>query len=157
MIAPPEDWDRLADPPAGERPTAEAPKRSSQAQPGGVLLLAAALGDLVALVSLCALALLALRALGYRAPLPAFPWAAALAVLWWCAAATVLVVVRRGTPGMLMAGVGFVLAVPPRRVAAVLASALLGACSLGLPALLGAAAPLLRSASGTELSLQGPE
>jgi hypothetical protein len=155
MIAPPEDWDRLADPPAGERPATAL--RSSHPRPGAVLLLAAALGDLVALVSLCALALLALRVLGHRAPLPAFPWAAALAVLWWSAAATALIVVRRGTPGMLMAGLGFVLPVATRRVAAVLAVALLAACSLGLPALLGVAGPLLRAASGTQLSLQGSD
>jgi hypothetical protein len=157
MIVSPEDWDRLAEPPAGERPAAAAPMPGSQARPGGVLLVAAALGDLVALVSVCALALLALRTGGHRAPLSAFPWVASLAVLWWCAAATVLVVVRRGTPGMLMAGVGFVDAVAARRVAAVLAAAMLGACSLGLPALLGAAAPLLHTASGTQLGLQGPE
>jgi hypothetical protein len=157
MIGSAEEWDRLADSQPDEGSAAARLRRGPPCRPGMLLLLAAALGDLVALVAVCALALLALRALRHFTPLIAFPWSACLALLWWCATATVLVVVRRGTPGMIMAGVGFERSVPQHRVAGVLAVALLLAFCLGLPALLGMASPLLRAAGGVNLGLRGPD
>jgi hypothetical protein len=156
MISPPETpegWDRLAEPSA---PLPVEPARASSSRPGMVLLLAGATGDLVATVAVCAGGLAGLRALGHAAPLPALPWAATLGLLWWCVAAAATVVVRRGTPGMLMAGFGYAHPLPPRRVAPVLAVALSNAVLLGAPVVLGLAAPLLRWAGGDELAVNDP-
>jgi hypothetical protein len=103
----------------------------------------------------CTAALLALAASGHRAALPAFPWSLALAATWWGAAAAALVVVRRGTPGMVLAGLSFDRALPPRRVVPVLLAALVQACTLGVPTLVGARRSPLALASGQRILTRG--
>lgn len=105
---------------------------------------------------MCAGTLLALRIAGHHPTLTTLPWAALLALLWWGAAAAAGVTVRRGTPGMLLAGVAFVRQIRPRRVIGVLAAALALAGCLGLLAVFGAALPLLRSAGGADVALSDP-
>lgn len=90
-------------------------------------------------------------ALGQRPALAAFGWAALLALLWWFCAAAALVVIRQGTLGMLLAGIRFFEPVPPERVPWVLAAALFGVVTLGLPGLLGAHLSPLRAAAAVDI------
>jgi hypothetical protein len=82
-------------------------------------------------------------------------WADAVAPLGVCTAALIaavaLVVVRQGTPGMLLAGVVFAERVAPGRVAAVIAAAAVSALLLGLPNLLGPRRSPLAVAAASEL------
>jgi hypothetical protein len=151
------NWDRLRDlPQDGSAPSAGGREPDSeQAPPPLIILLAAAWGDLVAVLLVCTAGLLALVGFGHRVTLPCLPWAVALAVTWWVAASAVLVVVRRGTPGMLMAGVVFSEAVAPRRVGLVVVVSLVVGLTLGLPALLGARLSPLGAAAGSPLRLLG--
>lgn len=154
----PEDWDRLREAlPPDLAPPPAPPHVQADTSPGRLLLLAGALGDLVSVVVVCATALVALRALGHLAGLPVLPWIFALSLAWWSLSATTLVVVRRGTPGMLLAGFSFASPVAHRRVAGVLLVALLLATTLGVAALLGLPGPLLRLAGGSGLVLVEPE
>jgi hypothetical protein len=149
----PHNWDRLkerrdeAEDPAG----AAVPDRSAEISPVRLSMFAAAWADIVSITAVCTLALLALVGLGYRATVPAFPWAAALGLVWWCAAAAVTLVVRRGPPGMLMAGVVFADRLRPGRLPLTLTAALVLCASLGVLALLGARRSLLRLAAGEDL------
>lgn len=147
----PDDWDALAE--RGDAPPVEpgAPAATHGAAPPPVTLMAASWADLVAMLAVCTGGLIAVMAVGQRPALPAFAWAAGLAVAWWVSAAAVLVVVRQGTPGMLLAGVRFVDAVPPRLVPRVLAAALLGALTLGAPGLLGSRLSPLAAAARSRL------
>jgi hypothetical protein len=103
------------------------------------------------MLAVCTGALIAILILGERPTLPAFAWAAALAMVWWVFAASVLVVVRQGTPGMLLAGVNFSAPVLPRQVVSVLVVALAGVATLGLPGLLGARRSILGAAAGSDV------
>ena len=123
--------------------------------PPPVALMAASWADLVAILAVCTGGLIAVMVLGQRPALPAFGWAAALAVTWWWFAAATLVVVRQGTPGMLLAGVRFVDAVPPARVPWVLTAALFGAVALGAPGILGSRLSPLAAAAATPLETDG--
>ena len=132
----PANWDVLRD---GDEAPSEAgpPDNGSPTAPPPILaLLAASWGDAVAALAVCTTALASLAADGPAVDPAALPWAAALGVVWWFAAAA-LVVVRQGTPGMLLAGIAFPERVSPARLAGVLAAALLHAALLGLPSLLG--------------------
>ena len=62
---------------------------------------------------------------------------AALGAAWWVAAAAAFVVVRQGTPGMLLAGVHFKSRVSPGRLPVVIVIAALCALLGGLPAMVG--------------------
>jgi len=130
----------------------EAPRAGAPAGPPTLNLVAAAWADLVALLAFVVAELIAVVIAGYDIKLAALPWIVALALAWWCAAALVLVVVRRGTPGMLMAGVVFKAQVSPSRLAAIILVALVLVCLLGLPALLGARRSLLRIAASSPLA-----
>lgn len=135
-----------------------APEPRIPADPPTLNLVAAAWADLVALLAFVVAVLIAVVVAGYDIKLPALPWVVTLALAWWCAAALVLVVVRRGTPGMLMAGVVFKSRVPSTRLAPAVLVGLLLVCLLGLPALLGAQRSLLCLSTGSPLAcLGGPE
>jgi hypothetical protein len=151
----PGDWDAIADR-AGRMTDPDA--TASGKGDGGtttVALMAASWADLVVILAVCTGGLIAVMVLGQRPALPAFGWAAALAVTWWAFAAAVLVVVRQGTPGMLLAGVRFVDTVPTARVPWVLAAALLGAVALGAPGILGGRLSPLAAAAATRLESDG--
>ena len=114
----------------------------------------------VTVLGASAAALLAVVAFGYGTGLHALPWALGVAVAWWGVAAAVLVAVRRGTPGMLLAGIVFEEQVPPGRLAPTLGVALLTAFSAGLLGLLGARrSPLARMAGSAPVQLvtDGPD
>jgi hypothetical protein len=152
----PGDWDRIRD--AAEEPGPEAfepeafePGLEGDQQIPVSVLVGSALGDLVAVLGVCALALAVLALLGYRAQLAMLPWTVALAVAWWIAAAAATVLIRQATPGMLMAGVAFESTVSRARIPSVLLTALVLCCSLGIPALLGARHSPLRLAAGVDL------
>ena len=149
----PDDWDRLDDPPIPERDEMDEPLQVGPQEPPVLLLIAAAWGDLVCLLGMSAGLLLALVVCGYSVSVAGLPWLLALAALWWATTCAVLVLVRRGTPGMLLAGVAFADQVPPHRLARVVGAASLLAVLVGIPAILGPRASLLRLASGQPLAL----
>ena len=143
----PGDWDALVD-----RPSEDGPARSSlpindHHLPPVLTVMASAWADLVGMLAVCAGALIAILVLGERPALPAFIWAAALGVAWWGFAATVLVVVRQATPGMLLAGMSFSGAVRPQRVVWVLVAALVGVVTFGLSGIIGGRGSALRLAA----------
>jgi hypothetical protein len=136
----PADWDVLVEEPS------EDPEPSDTGRPAGpernppvptLNLMAGSWADVVTTLAVCTAALVGLNLAGHRGILAALPWAAAMASAWWVFSAVVLVAVRQGTPGMLLAGVALADRVAPRRLAAVVAAAALQALLLGLPAALG--------------------
>jgi hypothetical protein len=140
-------WDRLEPEVADDDTRAEAREDHST-----IPLIAGSWGDLALLLAVSAAALVGLKISGHGAPFAAVGWALCLAVVWWAMAAAVLVAVRRATPGMLMAGVRFTRAVPPSRVGAVVAVALLLCATLGIPAAVGPRGWALRSAAGSDIT-----
>lgn len=154
--APPPAWDRLE----GDSPVAEvtvlSKQTTSEEEPPTVVLFAACWADLVTMMAVATAALLALVAIGHRAEPAILPWAGGVALCWWWLAASATVAVRRGTPGMLMAGLVAKRPVPPRRVASVLAAALASCASLGLLALLGPRRSLVGAAAGSPLVTATP-
>lgn len=144
----PRDWDELMDRGAEIGPAQQPAGVEGPPDPRTLTLMAAAWADLVGILAVCTGALVAILMLGERPALPAFAWAVVLGVLWWAFAAAILVVVRQGTPGMLLAGVSFAEPVEPRRVGWVVAAALVGVVTLGA---IGGNAPILRTAAGSEV------
>ena len=118
-------------------------------------VIAGSWGDLAVILGLTAASLVALKLAGHGAPFAAAPWAVAVAALWWLVAAAVLLTVRRGTPGMMAAGVSFAGTVAPARLPVVLLVALLLALTLGLPSAVGPPGWALRIAAGTPLTTSG--
>jgi hypothetical protein len=114
-------------------------------------VIAGSWGDLALLLGFSAASLLALKLGGHGAPLAALPWTVGLGLVWWCAAAGILVVVRQGTPGMLMAGLGFARPVAQLRVPWVLVTAIVLCATLGIPAALSSRGWPLSMAAGTEV------
>jgi len=155
----PADWDQLREPSATDVPPGSTRPDRSLDPPPVVSLVAGAWADLVTVLAVCTGCLLALVALGYGAPLTALPWAAGLAGLWWVVAAATLVVVRHGTPGMLMAGLEFDGTIPRRRVPWVVLSALILWSTFGLPSAIGRTGWLLRLSAGVAVipSAQRPD
>ena len=153
----PEGWDRL------ERPVDQpsAPPRHSlpdavPQDPASLIpVIAGSWGDLATILALTAATLVALRLAGHGAPFAAAPWAIAVAVLWWLAAAAALLTVRRATPGMAAAGISFAGAVTPARLPWVLLVALLLAATLGLPSAVGPPGWALRVTAGRPLIAAG--
>jgi len=147
------NWDTLDERPAIVQPGPAPRQESEEDGPGPPLitLMATAWADLVGMLAVCTGALIAILILGERPTLPAFAWAAALALVWWAFSASVLVVVRQGTPGMLLAGVNFATPVLPGRVPLVLVAALAGVATLGLPGLLGGQRSILGAAAASDL------
>ena len=149
----PSDWDALGDRQARMRrgPTPPPESDKSGPEPSLITLMATSWADLVGMLAVCTGALIAILILGEHPTIPAFAWAAALAIVWWVFAASVLVVVRQGTPGMLLAGVNFQTPVLPKRVPLVLAAARAGVATLGLPGLLGGQRSILGAAAASDL------
>lgn len=156
------DWDRLRerledDAPAQllAEPVAPAdipPATAADDRPVPALqLVAAAWGDLVAVLAVCTAALLAVVLTGHPVGWRALPWAAGLAGLWWLATAAATVLVRHATPGMLVAGVRFTALVAPRRVPWVVLVAAIQMLLVGLPATLPVTPPLLARVAGQPL------
>lgn len=152
----PENWDVLAD---LERDAAALPEETDSAPlplerrgPLPTVNLAASFwADGVTVLAIVTATLLWLSASGHQLVISVVPWAAVLGLMWWLFAAAVLVTVRQGTPGMLLAGIQFDEQLAPGRLVAVLAVAALGALLLGLPAFLGAAHSPLALAGGRPL------
>lgn len=151
----PPDWDALSDRDTEipSDPVARPPEEAGPTNPPLVTLMASSWADLVGILAVCTAALLAILVMGERPALPAFAWAAVLAVVWWVVAATALVIVRHGTPGMLLAGIRFEDSVAHDRVPWVLFAALVGVLTGGLPGLLGADNSILRRAARSDLAL----
>lgn len=155
----PADWDSLKERSVEpeETPTSPLGVEPEDNRPPILSLMAASWADLVGMLAVCTAALIAVLALGEPPALSVFPWAAGLALAWWAFAACVLVVVRLGTPGMLLAGVVFEQPVPAKRIFWVLAAAIVGVATFGLVGLLGARSSLLRLAGASELASVGEE
>ena len=154
----PDDWDHLAieDDEPGVDDNALTREHGRQGGPS-LALIAASWGDLALVLAVCAVTLVALKIAGYGAPFAAAWWALALAVLWWLVAAGMLLAIRRGTPGMLLAGVQFSEPVPPNRIAPVLLTALVMGATLGLPAAVGPPGWALTAAAGTRITTAAPD
>lgn len=105
--------------------------------PALLVVLASSWADLVVVGALTTAIIGGVAAFRYPISLPALPWAAATALLWWMMTSVVLIRVRRGTPGMLVAGISFENQVAGMRVVAALAAAMLSLVLLGIPLLLG--------------------
>lgn len=148
----PGDWDALVDRPPGRAPNVNASKTGGgNDRPPVLSVMASAWADLVSMLAVCTGALVAILAIGERPALPAFSWAAALALVWWAFAAAVLVVVRQATPGMLLAGVSFADPVAPQRVIWVLAAGILGVATLGVSAAIGGENSILCAAASSRV------
>ncbi len=156
------DWDRIRIRADDGEPTEllDAARDGPQTEDGApaddrrvpvLRLVASAWGDLVAILAVCTLALVAAALAGHPVRLPALPWAAGLAGAWWLAAGAATVLVRHGTPGMLMAGVCFDGQVAPRRVPLVVLAAVAQLVLAGLPACLPVMSSLLARAGGRPL------
>jgi hypothetical protein len=150
----PGDWDQLQEPLAADE-AKEPASTESTGRVGLSALIGGAWGDLVSVLAVCTTTLAVLAMLGYGAPSRSVPWAAAISVLWWLAAALVLIVVRHGTPGMLMAGVVFSEPVPRRRLGWLVLASLITWSTLGLPSVGGADRALVRWAAGVRLRAVG--
>jgi len=149
----PEEWDRLldlAEEPEGNEPNSQ-PEPAEPESDDAFPLLTAACADLVAVLIPCALALVGLRLSGQAVPLRIAPWALALGVAWWVLAAGILLRVRRGTPGMLAAGLAYREEPAGVRLWGALLLALAAAVTLGLPL------ALFRRPMWKRLDAVGPE
>ena len=149
----PDNWDQLRD--QNGEPTAPSDPDDLRVEAVGtpaMSVIAGSWGDLASLLGLCAASLVALKLGGYGAPMAALPWAIGLALVWWCAAASTLVVVRHGTPGMLMAGLAFTEPVARRRVPWVILTALVLCATLGIPAALSSRGWPLSMAGGVTIA-----
>ena len=148
----PKNWDVLQDPDhsdaAIDDPT---PVSAAVSSPPTINVLAASWADAVAALGVCTAALVGLTTFGHHSLLAALPWAAALGAAWWIAAAAILVVIRQGTPGMLLAGIVFADHVPPRRLALIIGAAAVSGLLIGLPGLLGARRSPLALAAASAL------
>jgi len=148
----PSNWDVLQEPADDDVAADDIAATPDPTGPTPILtILAASWADAVAPLGVCTAALIGLDAVGHHASFTALPWTVALGVVWWVIAAAALVVVRQGTPGMLLAGVVFADRVAPGRVAAVIAAAAVSALLLGLPNLLGPRRSPLAVAAASEL------
>jgi hypothetical protein len=147
----PGDWDALVDRPSENRPAAPSGSDRAPQLPPALTMMASAWADLVGILAVCTGALIAILLLGERPALPAFAWAAALGIVWWAFASSVLVVIRQATPGMLLAGVSFSATVRPQRVGWVLVAALVGVATFGLSGIIGGRGLTLRLAAATDI------
>jgi hypothetical protein len=146
------DWDALPERRAGGAESERVMPASDASRPARITVMAASWADLVGILAVCTGGLVAVLLLGRHPTLAAFGWAAGLALLWWLAAAVASIVVRQGTPGMLLAGVRFAEPVERRRLSWVLAAGLLGAVSLGLVSLAGSRRSFLAAAAASQLT-----
>ncbi len=114
--------------------------------------LAAAWGDLVVVAALTTSMIGAVILVGYPLSVRALPWAAIVALVGWGSACGIVLRVRRGTPGMLLAGFVFSNEVAGARLGWIIATAGFSALLLGLPVLPGdRKSSLLSVASGSAI------
>jgi len=148
----PKNWDVLRDSDLDDE-TMDVPFPASESAslPPTINVLASSWADAVAVLGVCTATLVGLAALGHHGSLTALPWATVLGLAWWTAAAAILVVIRQGTPGMLLAGIVFSDRVAPRRLPVVIGAAALSALLVGLPGLFGARRSPLAFAAASEL------
>ena len=156
----PDGWDQLEGP--IDAPAAPGRPRALHDEPHEgvpvIPVIAGSWGDLAAILALTAASLVALKLAGHGAPFAAAPWAVSVAVLWWLVGAAGLRTGgRRGTPGMMAAGISYAGSVAPARLPVVLLAALLLALTLGLPSAIGPPGWALRVAAGTPLTATGHE
>ena len=148
----PKNWDVLRDSDLDDEiMDVPSPVSDSASLPPTINVLASSWADAVVVLGICTAALVGLAALGHHGSLTALPWAIVLGVVWWTVAAAILVVIRQGTPGMLLAGIQFAGRVAPRRLPVVIGAAALSALLAGLPGLFGARRSLLAFAAASEL------
>jgi len=149
----PPNWDRLAEAEEGDVEERIEEPEEDPSRPSLISLLAASWAELVVFLAPCVAALACIRGLGFVTGAAALPWAGALSVAWWSLGGVVLLIVRRGTPGMLLAGLTFDGEVPRGRLPLVLLSALLLAASAGILTIIGGRAWLPGLAAGLSPSL----
>jgi len=153
----PDGWDQLQQDPHDEKASSiPAADPQQPPTPSVLMLFGSAWGDLVTVLAVCTAGLTVLRLLGYGSGWRAVPWAVGVGVVWWVVSASVLLVIRNGTPGMLMAGVVFASRVPGERGIWTLLAALATWLTLGLPSLLGAGLAPIRIAAGVGLICAPP-
>ena len=146
----PKNWDVLHGSTLDED-VPDVPPMDSSGSPPTINLMASSWADAVALLGVCTAALFALNIAGHNTSLAALPWAIALGFTWWLTAAAALIMIRQGTPGMLLAGIVFSDRVAPRRVAVVIVAAAVCSLLLGLPSALGARRSPLAFAAASKL------
>ena len=135
----PTNWDVLSDAAVeDDLDLPPDPGDPAAASPPTIALVSAFWADAVTVLAVVTAALLAINLAGHTLHLAVLPWALVLGAAWWVFAAAVLITVRQGTPGMLLAGVHFSDRVAPPRVVGVILVVAVGAALLGLPGLLGA-------------------
>jgi hypothetical protein len=87
----PRNWDQIRDPdPDFDREPHQALATDDVQRPPAFSIAGGAWGDLVAVLAVCTTAFVALAVLGYGTELALLPWALALGIVWWAAAAAVL-------------------------------------------------------------------
>ncbi len=125
---------------------------STEAGTSALARMAAGWADLVVVGIVTTGILAGVLSAGYSVRVAALPWAAGIAVLWWVLCSVLCVRIRRGTPGMLIAGVVFSDEIAGLRIAWTVLAAAVVALFLGLPALPGGKDRTLFSvASGSPL------
>ncbi len=152
---PPSNWDQLSDidvagieqgpvsPPFEEPIHGPVVSRASR--------LTASWADLVVIAGATTSMIGAVILAGYPVSLWALPWSVMTALLGWGAVCGILLRVRRGTPGMLLAGFVFSKEITGGHLVGTVAAAGLSAFLLGLPALPGGPTSSLFSiASGSD-------
>jgi hypothetical protein len=151
----PDGWDQLSEAEDDEFPEDVYQPDDAPDELPAIPLIAGSWGDLALILGVCAAALISLKATGHGAPFGAAGWALAVAVLWWVVAAGSLVMIRHGTPGMLLAGVRFSDSVEPGRIGGVVLVALILCATLGIPAAFGRPGWALRAAAGCDVVVTG--
>ncbi len=151
------NWDRLSDVDVDNiEPERADPSVSSPAPTDNVpwsARMAAAWADLVVVAALTTSMIGAVILSGYPLSIRALPWATIVALIGWGAASGIVLRVRRGTPGMMMAGFVFTEEVAGARLGWTIATAAFSALLLGLPVLFGGSeTSLLSIASGSSIA-----
>jgi len=151
---PPTGWDQLSEVDVDNiEPNAVSPSTAKPALDDFVpwsARIAAAWADLVVVAGLTTAMIGAVILAGYPLTARALPWAVAVALLGWGAACGIILRVRRGTPGMILAGLVFTEEVAGSRLAWTIVAAGFSALLLGIPVLPGGPrASLLSLASGS--------
>ena len=153
---PPRSWDQLSEIDVDDiEPDTVSSSPENPAPAGHVpwsARLAVAWADLVVVAGLTTAMIGAVILAGYPLSIRALPWAVVVALFGWGAACGIILRVRRGTPGMVLAGLVFADEVAGGRLVLTIAAAGFSALLLGLPVLPGGrAASLLSVASGSAL------
>jgi len=154
---PPSPWDQLSEVDVDgieQQPVAPSPEIS---EPGDTVSwsarLTAAWADLVVISGATTSIVGAVILAGYPLGIRALPWVVSVALLGWGASCGILLRIRRGTPGMLLAGFVFSGDVSGIRLVWTIATAGFSAFLLGIPLLPGGPnTSLLSVASGSGIT-----